>query len=216
MKIRHMFAVAALAAYSLPVSAVPITGTASDFSYTFSQFVGGVTVSGSVAVDVTNFSTSSDFVRMTITLINTTPGATAGQNRWTAWGFGVDRTLTGGTWSDANDGGMVFASFGSLPGLSQIDVCIYGGNNCAAGNGGIAEGASDTFVLQLNFLNLTSSGFNMQPFGARFVSVGANEDSYTFYTPTTPPTRVSEPSILALMSAGLLALGFAARRRRRS
>jgi hypothetical protein len=210
-----------------PAWAVLITGIGSDvIDYSFSSVQGGVTLSGSVNVEVADFNTVLNTITLSVTLENKTPTATAGNNRWTHWGFGSTPDVLSINFVDPIDGGMTGASISNFPALSLIEACSTSGNNCAGGGGGgIGENQSDTFDLVLHFADLTSSGVDLSPFGVKFQSVGVAGASAEFYTcvddcaPTrTPQSRqggsIPEPGTLTLFGLGLAGLAASRRRKR--
>ena len=193
-----------------PVQAVLINGfknDAIDYTFSFSSVQGGVTLSGSVNVDVSAFDTLSNKITLSVTLTNTTPTATAGNNRWTHWGFGSSPDIKQINFQDQDpsDGGMTAASISNFPALSLIDACSTSNNNCAGGGGGgIGEGQFDVFTLTLDFDDLTDAGVDLSPFGVKFQSVGAQGASEEFYTytcvtncspppPSPPPPPLQPP-----------------------
>ena len=184
-----------------PVEAVLINGIKNDaIDYTFSSVQGGVTLSGSVNVDVDAFNTLSNKITLSVTLTNTTPTATAGNNRWTHWGFGSSPDIKQINFQDPSDGGMTAASISNFPALKLIEACSTSGKNCAGGrDGGIDEGQSDSFTLILNFDDLTDAGVDLSPFGVKYQSVGAQGASEEFYTYTcvtncSPPPPPPPPA----------------------
>ncbi len=136
-------------------------------------------------------------------------------NRLTSFGFGIDPNATGVNFIDAADGGMVDAvkttqqGSTNIPSLTGIEICAFGGNNCAGGsNGGINGGTSDSFALVL--AGTWGSSVNIDPIGFKYqTGFGSFE-----FTTGTPPSQVPEPAPIALLGIGLLGLALGLRRRR--
>jgi hypothetical protein len=216
-------AAACAATVSMPVSALEITSTSSDYIFDFLYAAEpGVDLEGTVQIDTTAFNTTTNTITLQVTLINTTDAATLGLNNWTSWGFGIDPNATSVSFSDGSDGGMVGATLGDLPGFKTVELCAFASSDCNPAGGstaGIAEGGgSDTFFLTINFADLTTAGAVIDPIVARFTSAGLNsEGSYTFSTPpgpTPPPiTDVPLPGTIALLGLGLVGAGLLRTRR---
>ena len=164
--------------------------------------------------DVTSSGWGTNTLSLTFTLYNNASVTGTGGDRLTAFGFGIDPNASAVGFSDGNDGGMVDASLSSIPSLATIEVCAFGGNNCAGGaNGGILAGANDTFTLILTAASGVWTTANLDPIGFKYQT---GTGSYEFTTTTTTTTTTSgdapEPgSTLTMLGLGLLGLGFSRR-----
>jgi hypothetical protein len=227
-----LFAVVAAGnAHAIPISSGGI------YNFSWLSTGGGYTLTGNGTIIAGAFTTNS--ILLTISLTNNTQtnnpvgtDPTGNNARLTAWGFGINPNATGVSFSDpqGSDGGMIGASMDSIPSLPAIEVCAWGGVNCAGGaNGGIfANGNSDVFNLTLTGDFTTSEGsiltsVNIQPLGYKYqTNNGSFEFSCTTPPPGTesscagggPPNRTPEPGSLALLGATLI-VGFGVVTRRR-
>jgi hypothetical protein len=179
-----------------------------NFSWSFDSQSGAGLLTGTGVMAIAGFNSSS--LTVAVVLNNTSSPAS---DRLTAFGFGIDPNATSVTFADVADGGMINASLSQIPSLATIEICAYGGPNCAGGgNGGILGGASDAFQLVL--AGTWGSSVNIDPIGFKYqTDFGSFE--FTTDRPPPPPTTVPEPSAWALFSAGLILLGFGRLRRRR-
>jgi hypothetical protein len=223
MKIRNLLATAVLACGALtaaaPASAVIITSPADDFTVNWDLVIGGgVTVRASALFDIT--SVSSTQIGMTVTTNNLADlGAAAGwTGGWASIGWGFTPNATSGTLTPGDD--FDSGIFASIPSLSQVEVCIYAGNNCNGGGQGslLADGASDSFSLNLSAPSNPSNFWVFDFFGAKFQT---GLGSFEFYGCVSgqncnPPTNVPEPATLGLLGLGLLGMGLANRRKRKA
>ena len=130
----------------------------------------------------------------------------------TAWGFGVDPNMTGITFNDSADGGMIDAKTYSDIGFGGIEVCAWGGNSCSGDSaGGVLAGAADSFQLLLD--GNWGSSVTFDPIGARFRTgdgaVHSYECSGTACNVALLRAQVEaapEPQTLLLMALALLAM----------
>jgi PEP-CTERM motif len=211
VKAKHALASVALASASLAASAVTIgagTHNPYDFTWLFSSAAGNLTGSGQLTLSGFN----SGVLNVGVTLNNTS--ATAGK-RLTSFGFGIDPDVTGVSFSDAADAGMVNASLDRIPGMKTIEVCAFSGPNCSGGgSGGLEGGMSDSFSLLL--AGTWGSSVNIDPIGFKYQT---GSGSFEFTTASTGVVRASlvpEPGTgaLALLGLALLGAGFGMRRQR--
>jgi hypothetical protein len=134
--------------------------------------------------------------------------------RLTSIGFDVDPSVTGETIS----GSTVFTQVGTsnFPSFKEVDVCAFAGNNCAGGgNGGLTNGNSDKFTLDLTAPagTFTTMGNNLQVVLDDQATKWQGNAPLSYELPGTPnippgPPDVPEPGSLALLGTALAALGF--------
>lgn len=214
-------AASSMSAWAGPVTSTTVTSSSNftvDWSNTVASGSPAVTASATAQFSNFDFSTANQ-VTFQIVATNTSSGMTSGHTvRFTSFGWNTAPVTSGVT-----DTSSVYLSTTNtkLSG-TQVDVCLYGGSNCNGGaSGGLydpvnattTQPSTDTFNVTLKFSQsvppLTFSGF----YGKFQTYAGSFEDpGYV----TTPPTNsVPEPSSLALLGAGMIGIGFVARRHRR-
>jgi len=212
-KIAQLTIAAAALSLSGAANAVLVTSgsPSTNFSWSFNTGISLLTGVGSMLVSGFNSSALS----ASISLTNTSALGGQGGERLTSFGFGIDPNAAGVAFVDVNDGGMVDASLSSIPSLATIEICAFGGSNCAGGsNGGIFAGTSDSFALVLagnwgSSVNIDPIGFKYQTGYGSFEFTTSSSSSSS--TTSTSSGTVSEPatSSMALLALGLL--GFALR-----
>ena len=187
-----------------------------NFTWSFTTG-GGAVLDGSGSISATGFNSTS--LVLTISLTN---GASLASERLTAFGFGITPNATAVAFSDVADDGIVGAVLGgNFPAFQTVEVCAYGGQNCAGGgNGGIPGGLvnnSDTFVLTLT--GTWGTSVTLDPVAFKYQT---NAGSFEFDTGSGPGTGpgtatgsgLPEPTTTALLTMGVGMLGAAIRRRR--
>ncbi len=197
-------------------AAVISTSSPYEFSWSYNTGVTGLVLTGSGSIAVSGF--NSSLLTLGVNLKNTSTRTDA---RLTSFGFGIDPNATSVTFSDASDAGIVDAALltqqgPGLPSIQGVEVCSFGGNNCAGGgNGGLAGGtnASDFFTLQL--AGNWGASVDIAPLGFKYQT---DNGSFEFTTTSTSSNggggggSVPEPNILALLGVGMLGMYFYRRR----
>ena len=164
-----------------------------NFSWAFAS--GADLYTGSGAMTLSGFTSSA--LTIAVSLNNTSDPAL---KPLTSFGFSIDPDATMVSFTDVDDGGMVGAEFDDIPGLAMIEVCAFGGPNCAGGgNGGIRGGASDSFSIVLG--GNWGDSVEIDPIGLRYKT--ANFEINPVSPRSIVATAVPEPSTSALAMAGL-------------
>lgn len=146
----------------------------------FSTVQDGATLNVTVKFTLSSWTATSATFAMVLTNNSFGPG----QNRFTAFGItAVSPTLTGASTSANSGWGATIDT--NLPSFQNIDLCIWGGNNCSGGaNGGLGENEISNFNLTLTTgagNNFMTSGITFtSPYGSKFQSVGTRGQSYEF------------------------------------
>ena len=180
----------------LPVmaNALSFTFTTSNQSYTMPWAPAGTPYAGVLQLDVTNFTSSSATLAITIT---NTSDISFG-NVLTTFGTDLQNvtgiSFTSGTYFTKYKTGNVNTSGGY-----RVDFCAFTSNNCSGGNfsSALMPGMSDTFYLGLT--GTFGSGFSLDDPVVKYQNL-YDGTSQTFLT--TP-----EPSSGALFFTGLILLG---------
>tara|TARA_R110000850_G_scaffold101397_3_gene209771 strand:+ start:478 stop:1140 length:663 start_codon:yes stop_codon:yes gene_type:complete len=209
---------------SLVVASLMIAGSASASMISFDSvgdsgtiFYGGnieqTEVEGltaSTSFTLTEIKTSS-FV-FDIVLANTTSSLWE-ESRVSRIGFNVDANVTSVTASSP----WVALLGGSFPNqFGAMDICVQGQSqgSCNGGPGGVENGDSASFSLELGFASLPGA-VTLDNFGVRWQSLNSEALGYDDASGTgTPVTKVPEPGTLGLLGLGVLGLVVSGRRRR--
>ena len=198
MKTSHTVSFALLlAAFSAPSWAIPVLGS-EDPANNSAQF--GYSVESPIDLRVTLKNTSSYDARIT------------------GFGFDLDGGSAFGLWSVSGtlDNDAWSFSYDAIPGSDDRDAFAITGANLWGGNtnDGIKVGSTGIF----DFWGSFQSNLSVSNIVVRFQNTGRNGgDSDKAYacSPSCSPTttQVPEPTSLALLGAGVAALGFVSRRR---
>jgi hypothetical protein len=190
-------------------SAVVIDTSHTSQAFTITEDVGGNILTATGTVTVSGF--NSDALQMSVVLNNDSALSTV---QLVGWGFGVNPNMTDVMFTNGSGTGMIDAHANeSLPDLTGIEVCAWGGNGCS-GNlpGGILAGGTQTFNLLL--AGTWGSSVTFDPIGARF-RIGDNFVSLACTGECLAPAAVPEPQSVALIAIALLMMGWTSARARR-
>lgn len=204
-------------------SAATVTFDSINDSYTF-LYAGsydGATLNATVTYKLLSWSGST--ARFDVTAINTSTGP--GQNRLTS--FGIDVVNPDLIWASAGGSEWDASLNTTAPGFGRVDLCNYSGSNCSGGgSGGVLEGDTDNFLLDLRFessVNSTHPITFTSPYTSKWQSVGRDGDSYEFAGCIVgtqgcggTTTQVPEPATLGLLGLGLVGVGTTRLRRRKA
>lgn len=204
------------------VTITPSTNNPYTFNWSFATpNPGSYNLTGNGSITVSGF--NSNLLTLVITLNNTSPNGGQGGDRLAVFGFGINPNFGGGVnFIDAADDGMIGAAAGNFPSVEGVEVCAYGGNNCASGgNGGIFAGASDTFTLTLNgtwgnSVDIDPVAFKYQTGNGSFEFTGNQTTGTGTGTGSGAGGGAPEPASLLLMGAGLAAAAWKIRRSKAS
>jgi len=100
--------------------------------------------------------------------------------------------------------------------FGAMDICVQGQSqgSCNGGPGGVENGDSASFSLELGFASLPGA-VTLDNFGVRWQSLNSEALGYDDASGTgTPVTKVPEPGTLGLLGLGVLGLVVSGRRRR--
>lgn len=171
---------------------------------------------GSARFTISNFSATG--FDLTIDLItnstSTTPNIGA---RLTSFGFGLSPNFT--SYSSVVNGVTYSWGFSNFPAFGQVDVCGFGGQNCAGGgNGGLRSGQTMAGNMSIHFSGNFAGGVTISPIPVKFQTrIGSFEfEGCIEGDPSCDPDLplVPEPGTLALLGIGLAAAAVHVRRRR--
>lgn len=187
--------------------AAVVSSSDNSFGFSWDYDTGSSHLTGLGSMTVNGFNTSA--LSLSISLTNTSLLGGQGGERLTAFGFGIDPNATGVSFFDSLDAGMINAVMGAtFPAVKTVEICSFGGSNCAGGgNGGIyGGGASDSFVLML--AGSWGGSVTIDPLAFKY-QTGYGSFEFT----NEPPRKVPEPASGALLLLGvlLLAAGSASR-----
>jgi len=179
-----------------------------NFSWSFASGTDLFTGSGSMTLSGFN----SSALTIAVWLSNTSDPSL---KPLTSFGFGINPNATMVTFIDNVDGGMVGAELDDIPGLAMIEVCAFGGSNCAGGsNGGIVGGTSDSFSIVL--AGNWGDSVEIDPIGLRYKTGAGTFEVNPVSARISAPTAVPEPGTGALALAGLGLIGLGLGRRRKA
>ncbi len=192
--------------YSLKIASNGSTGPSGSGSPTSFAVNWNASTGGGTFVDANAVFTVQTFTPTALDFkVVVNNDSTFSSARLTAIGLALTQNITGSTVS----GSTVFQHVdnSNFPSFSNINVCVYSGNNCAgAGNTGLTVGSSTTFFLDLTgasgtFGTPTNLAANINVFGTKW----QGEHPLSYELPGRP--RVApEPASFALLGVALLGL----------
>lgn len=210
--------------FTLKSLAITVSGDGS-FDVTYIVPKGTVGDTGPLPFDLIGHSTwtisnfSSNGFDLSINMKNDTvvaPTYDPKDARITAFGFNINPDMTISNFQNGN-AFIDYAVNTTFPSFSTIDMCIFGGNNCAGGsNGGLYAGSSDLVSFRLDFPESTVnvSSFILNTFGAKWQTAwGSFEPEGCVGNNCTPPTPSPEPESVFLIISGLGLMFYLKRRR---
>ena len=200
--------VAAVSAAPASATSIVVTGNTSftvDWLYTATD----PDLSGSATFTITNWN-SSGFDLAVSNVMNTMPASPSINARLTSFGIGLSPDAAGFT--NVDNGDVFSWGFSNFPGYQQVDLCGYGGNNCAGGgNGGLNQGQSvlPGDIMSITVSGIFSNGVTFSPIPVKFqTDIGSFEFDGTVRT-------VPEPATLSLFGSGLALAAVGKFRRRK-
>lgn len=199
---------------ALKTEAITISGNGS-FNIAYLVPKGTVGSSGALPFDLVGNSTwtitnySSTGFDLSISMKNNTvvsPNYASKDARITAFGFNIDQDMDISKFKK----GTAFLNYGTdttLPSFGKVDMCIFGGNNCAGGsNGGLFAGLTDTVSFRLDLADCDDpvKNFTLTTFGMKWQTAWGSFEPEGCVGSSCNTTTISvEPESIFLILAGL-------------